>query len=757
MQPPEEAPRVRTIVHVRGTVQGVGFRPFACRLARSLGLAGTVRNVGGGVELEVEGPRDRVAELLRRLEREAPALARIEAVTSREHEAAGLAGLFAIAASAGGSGSLVPIPPDAGPCAACLAELASPGDRRYRYPFVSCTDCGPRFTVARELPYDRARTTYDRFPVCAECAREYADPADRRFHAETQACPRCGPTLRFDDGAGEGTTEGPAAIERARALVRGGGVLALLGVGGFQLACDARSPTAIARLRERKGRPEKPFALMVRDLAAASRIVALPEGARAALASPERPIVLLPRLDPADLEGVAPALPELGVMLPASPLHALLLEGTDAPWLLTSGNRHDEPIARDEASARRALGDMAQGFLCHDRAIHARADDSVVQLHFGRVRVLRRARGFVPRSIALPAIGPDLVALGGDLKATVCVVREGRAVVSQHLGDLSSPEVEAFLRETVDHLVGLLGARPRAVACDRHPDYASTRIARDLGLEIVPVQHHHAHAAACLAEHGRPGPALAVALDGSGFGDDGTVWGGELLLASLTESRRLGRLRPVALPGGDAAAREPWRAAVAHLADAGVEHALAGVEPGRAELVRTLARKRVAAPLASSAGRLFDAVAAIAGVRLERGYEGQAAILLEAAAAGAPGEPYPVPLASSEGLLELDTRPLIRAVVRDRARGASPREVSRRFHAGLATALAGALERLREKTAVSTAVLVGGCFQNRLLLSLVTEGLEARGFLVLAPALYPAGDGGLSLGQAAVASARLAL
>jgi hydrogenase maturation protein HypF len=744
--------RARVAVVVRGIVQGVGFRPFVARLARALRLSGFVRNEGSSVAIEVEGPPGTVETFVARLSQESPPLARVDSVERAPLPGRGDAA-FLIQESPPILAARAAIPPDAGPCAACLAEVAASSGRRASYAFTGCQDCGPRYTIARALPFDRARTALAPFDLCADCRREYDDARDRRFHAQVQACSRCGPEARFSDGA-----RGSLAVERARELVRGGGVLALQGVGGFQLACAANDERAVARVRLAKDRPEKPLGLLVRDLEAAARVVELIPGAALALEGPERPLVLLPRLVGAPVAAnVAPGLPELGVMLPASALHRLLIGDEPGAWVLTSGNRRDEPLVMVPDEARRVLAAAADGFLEHDRAIVARADDSVVQLHRGRTRVLRRARGYVPRATRLAPDGPDLIAFGGDLKGTICVVRRGEAVVSPHLGDLSSIEVEAALHAARAHLERLLGAAPTAAACDRHPDYVSSRIARESGLPLVLVQHHHAHVAAVLAEHERSGPTLAVVLDGTGYGDDGSIWGGELLRADRRESVRLGRLRPVPVPGGDAAAREPWRSAVAHIEDAGLDLVLPGIDAGKQSLVREIVRKRVASPLASSAGRLFDAVAAIAGVRRARGYEGQAAIELESAALGVEAEPYPLPLGAAGELVELDTRVLVRAVAADVGAGVPAPVVSARFHAGLAAGLAFAVERARERTGLSLVALAGGCFANRRLLGLLDDALTERGFEVLAPALYPPGDGALSLGQAAVASARSAL
>ena len=724
-------------------VQGVGLRPFVRRLADELGLAGQVANRGGQVELELEGPPGQVQAFLERLQAAPPAGARLDELRTRELAPRGEQGFLVLPSDPDAPPG--ELPPDRGPCAACLEELGGPG-RRAEYPFTTCTACGPRWTITRGLPYDRVRTAMAGFALCAACEEEYRDPAQRRFHVEAQCCPTCGP--RLDMPLGE-----------ALAVVRGGGILALQGVGGWQLLCLARED-AIARLRARKGRPEKPLALCARDLEQVAAVAELVPGAAEALTSPARPIVLLPARPGRVAPSVAPGLREVGVMLPASPLHALLLREAEAPWVLTSGNLHGAPIEVDGAAARERLRGVADAFLGHDRPILARADDSVVRLHRGSPRLIRRARGYVPASLPFPHPGPDVLALGGDLKAAPCVIARGRAVLGAHVGDLSHPEAEQALREGVAHLLALTGAAPRVVACDLHPDYASSRLAREQGLPVLEVQHHHAHAAACLAEHGRTGPALALALDGSGHGADSAPWGGELLWVDLRAARRLGRLRPVALPGGDRAAREPWRCALAHLADAGIDDpGLLPVDPARQAQLRALLARGVHSPLASSAGRLFDAAAALCGVCVQAiSYEGQAAMQLEALAAEASPvepsvEPYPHALRGDGELLELDTRPLLRALVDDRRAGVDAARAAARFHAGLAAGLAAAVARLGH--AELPVLLVGGVFQNHLLLALSEERLRASGREVLYACAAPAGDGGLSLGQAAVAAARL--
>lgn len=746
---------VRWALHVRGTVQAVGFRPSAYRLARALGLGGLVRNDGAGVWIEIEGDPEAVARFAERLAAEAPPGARIDAVERHTLAPAGEQS-FRIVASAAAAPGGARVPADLAPCAACLAELADPGDRRHRHAFINCTACGPRYSVIRDVPYDRARTTMDAFAMCAACAREYGDAASRRFHAEPIACRDCGPRLRlYVDGAPP--LEDDAALAAAVARLGAGAIVAVKGAGGFGLAVDASNDAAVQRLRRRKRRPHQPFALLVRDLDTAARIAVLTPAARAALTDPARPIVLVPARPGGGLSAaVAPGLGELGLMLPLTPLHQLLVGDGPPVQVLTSGNRHDEPIARDDAEAFERLAGIADAWLTHDRAIHTRVDDSVVRIVAGAPQPVRRARGLVPDPIALPIAGPALLGVGAELKSTVCLARDGEAFVSQHLGDLSGAAAFDFFVETAGKLAHLIGAAPTAVAHDLHPDYRATRWALGQPLPRVPVQHHHAHVAACLAEHGRRGPAIGVAFDGTGCGPAGELWGGELLLCDLGAFRRLGHLAPLRLPGGALAIREPWRVALGVLLDAGADPALLDrIAPARRAAVRRLLETQVAAPAATGAGRWFDAVAALCGVRDEVTYEGQAAIELEARAAPGAAEPYP--LALGEGAaFRLELHPAVRAIAADLGRGAPTAEVAARFWETMARAVVLGCERARAGTGVTTVALSGGCFQSARLTERVVALLGAAGFEVLVHRRVPPNDGGLSLGQAAVASYRLA-
>ena len=737
---------------MRGVVQGVGFRPAMFRLADALGLAGFVCNDRDGVWIEVQGPSAEVARFVDGVEGAAPVSARIEAI-----EAAAIAVRddrgFRIVDSpaADARPRLAEIPADLAPCADCLRELTDPTDRRHRYPFTNCTACGPRYTIVRELPYDRASTTMAPFVMCAACRREYDDPRDRRFHAEPNACPACGPTAELITATGEVIARGDAAVRAAAAALADGAIVAVKGAGGFALAVDATIEAAVARLRRRKRRPHKPFAVMVRDAGLAAELVVLDEAARRLLVAPARAIVLAPARGGELAPSVAPGLTDLGVYLPPTPLQHLLLRDGPAVQVMTSGNLADEPIACRNAEARARLATVADVFLVHDREICARADDSVVRAAAPAVIPIRRARGVVPAAIALPVAGPPVLAVGGHERNTVCLAHAGRAVLSPHLGDLDHPDAVAAFADAIARLEALLGVRPQVVVHDRHPDYRSTRWALASGLPCVAVQHHHAHVAACLAEHGRSERVTGVAFDGTGLGDDGTLWGGEILDADLAGAARVASLRPLALVGGEAAIRAPWRLAAAALRDAGES----------LDLLREVApaeRARVAAllatdlpPRAHGAGRWFDAVAALLGIGGAVSYDGQAAAQLEAVAGPADAAPFELAL-SPTWPGELDLRPAIRELVRELRRGTAAAVLAARFHATMARAIVLACRRAGR----STVVLTGGCFQNRRLLAGAVAGLTADGFEVLTHQQVPPNDGGLALGQAAIASARLA-
>jgi hydrogenase maturation protein HypF len=750
-------------------VQGVGFRPTVCRFAAELDLTGFVRNDAEGVLIEVEGHPESLDRFVDRLTRSAPAVARIDSVETAALPARGERA-FRIAPSARTEArdpAPVTIPPDLAPCAECLRELRDPADRRHRYPFINCTSCGPRFTIVRSSPYDRVRTTMDAFPLCTACLSEFTDPANRRFHAQATACPACGPTLSFVK-ADRCVATGEGAVSAAAAALREGLVVAIKGVGGFLLAVDARNPSAVQRLRERKRRPDKPFAVMGRSLEGLQRVAALDEAARVALESSARPIVLAPVRTDADLAPeVAPGLAELGVALPPTPLqHLLLLDGPEL-LVMTSGNVSDEPIARTNAEALERLEGVADAFVVHDREVHARADDSVVRVLAGEARLVRRARGYVPEAFPLPFEPPReaVLAVGAELKTTLCLAADGSALLSQHVGDLSSVEARAFFEETAAALGTAAGVQPRAFAHDLHPDYPSSRWARRraeaVGVRAVAVAHHHAHVASGLVEHGRAGPVLGVVFDGTGLGPDGALWGGEFLLADLVGFRRLGHLAPIALPGGETAIRSPWRLAVAALVDAGEPldvPALRAIGPSRLDAIaRAVPRPRLS-PASTGAGRWFDAVAALAGVRSTCSYDGQAPMELEAVAAARDQGAYDVAVAAPPaGPFVVELRAAVRALARDLRGGTSAAVVSARFHATLARGIVAACVRARNQGAPGTVLLTGGCFQNRLLTEAARAGLEREGFEVLLHRRVPCNDGGLALGQAAVAAFRLSL
>ncbi|MGB8652443.1 MAG: carbamoyltransferase HypF [Mycobacteriales bacterium] len=729
----------RIQVRVSGVVQGVGFRPFVWKAATDLGLSGWVHNDAEGVLLEVEGPPSGLDDLVRALVERPPPLARVDSVRALPVATTGERG-FAVRDSHLEGPRVALVAADAATCPACLGELADPADRRYRYPFVNCTHCGPRYTIVRSVPYDRARTTMAGFALCPDCRREYDDPADRRFHAQPVCCPACGPQLSMP-------------VTEAADRLHAGQVLAVKGLGGLHLAVLASDEDAVARLRARKHREERPFALMVRDLAAALALCEVEPAEEALLTSAARPIVLLRRRGSGVAPSVAPHQRFLGIMLPYTPLHHLLLEAVDAPLVMTSGNRSDEPIVFRDEDAHERLDGIADAFLTHDRPIETRVDDSVLRVVRGRPVPIRRSRGYVPGAVALPwRLRRHVLACGGELKSTFALGRDEHAFVSHHIGDLDSwTTFQAYLHG-ITHLQRLLDVRPELVAHDLHPDYASSRYAQELdGVELVGVQHHHAHIASCLVDNGREGPVIGVAFDGTGLGADGTVWGGELLLADLRTAERAGHLRPVPLPGGDRAVREPWRMAAAYLQEAYGETPpdlpLRHRHP-RWQHVLAAAGAGVNAPPTSSAGRLFDAVAAVLGVRDVASYEGQAAIELEQLAEPGAGA-YPVVL---DGAV-LDGVVLFRHCVEDLLAGTPVPVVSARFHDTLAATVAHACELLRERSGLGTVALSGGVWQNALLLSRALELLEDKGFEVLTHRQVPCNDGGLSLGQLAVAGA----
>lgn len=773
---------IRRLVSVRGIVQGVGFRPFVFVLAERLELAGDVRNDPLGVEIDVEGSPDAVDRFVRSIETEAPPLAVIQEIAVEAAEPRGR-DAFRIVKSAAGAARRTLVSPDVATCQDCLSEMRDPADRRHRYPFLNCTNCGPRFTIVEDIPYDRANTSMKAFPMCDPCREEYEDPRDRRFHAQPTACPVCGPSLAWI-APGEERLRGDAALGRAVSWLADGKIVSVKGLGGYHLACDATDEAAVARLRRRKHREAKPLALMVAGLGAARRLGEVEPAAEAALTSIRRPIVLLPmRGDSGLAPSVAPDVPTVGVMLPYTPLHDLLIEGFDGPLVMTSGNLTDEPMAYEDDEALERLGGIADAFLTHDRAIVMRCDDSVVRWTRRRSLMIRRARGYAPQPVFLSPPAPrPVLALGAHQKNAICLAREGHAFVSHHLGDLDTPEAVAALEEAVSHYERLFEIEPEVVVCDLHPDYRSSRlaaqIARSRGLPLIRVQHHHAHAMSVAAEHGLTEPFLGISLDGTGYGTDGTIWGFEFLEVDGPRMRRLGHLQRVPMPGGEAAVEAPWRMACAWLAAAFGEVPdlplafLERLDRDAWGLLERAIEKRINAPSCSSAGRLFDAVATIAGLRDEADYEGQPAIELEGEAAmvldpvdgplpepwpfeiGAPDPAAPDGRVAESGSVGFEVRfaPAIGAIAEALAGGADVPTVAARFHATVVHAVVAGAEWAREREGLEIVALSGGTFQNAIVLERSMARLRERGFDVRINEAVSPNDSGISLGQAAVAA-----
>jgi hydrogenase maturation protein HypF len=768
---------VGAIITLRGVVQGVGFRPFVHRLARECGLAGTVRNFSGGVDIRVEGPGRQVRRFYRRVSREVPPQARVTEHSYRSAPPRGLKG-FSVEQSRREEEQFVLVPPDIATCNRCLQELADPEDRRHRYPFINCTDCGPRFTIIRDMPYDRPMTTMADFTMCRRCRDEYGDIEHRRYHAQPNACPDCGPRLIFHrDGQDE--AQGEAALRKALACLSKGEIVAVRGLGGFHLCCDASDHEAVLELRRRKRRPVKPLAVMMADLETVRRSCHLSPREEAELTSPQRPIVVLRRRRRAPLSpAVAPDNDTLGVMLPYAPVHTLLLSEELGAMVATSANRSDRPLISDNRQAREELSGIADAYLLHDREIHTRCDDSILRLIAGEPILLRRARGYAPMPVRLPFSGPPTLACGPELKSTFCLTRDDHAFLSQHIGDLKNLETYRFYERMVDRFQGLFRIRPEVVAHDLHPQYLATQYARRRAdgagptngagpadgarptLPTVAVQHHHAHVAACLADNGiAEGPVIGVVFDGLGYGADGHIWGAEFLVADYGHYRRRGQLKYVPLPGGDAANRQPWRMALSYL------HDLYGQEAGpRArDLLRQedrtlkgvlhMLERGVNTPLASSMGRLFDAVSALLGLCQENTYEGQAAVRLEVAARGAsdrlPGYGWKVTERGRH--LVADPGPVIRGILDDLGRGRPAAEVAARFHRSVADLAVLCCRRIRQQEGLGRVALTGGSFQNAILAEQTADLLRQERFEVLTHGQVPPNDGGVALGQAAVA------
>jgi hydrogenase maturation protein HypF len=782
------ASQVRQIqrVHVRveGTVQGVGFRPYVYRLARSLSLTGFVRNDARGVVLEIEGAPISVERFMERLPREAPPLAICEGIAAHDVAVRNDV-MFTIVESDGTVATEALVTPDTATCTDCLAELFDSGNRRYRYPFINCTNCGPRFTIVQGVPYDRQFTTMAGFTMCPQCLAEYEDPADRRFHAQPNACPTCGPQVQFiaADGSAVPLAGARDAVAAAARALCEGAIVAVKGVGGYHLACVASCDTVVARLRERKHRPDKPFAVMAADITSAEQMVELDVMEAQLLTSRERPIILARRRPHAMIaQAVAPRQRNLGIMLPYSPLHHLLLADVGEPLVMTSGNVSDEPIAFEDVDARDRLGHIADAFLVHNRPIETRTDDSVVRvMYIGGTQqpvTIRRSRGYVPVPLALPVTAPrPLLACGGQLKNTFCLVRDRRAWIGPHIGDLENYETLCSYTRGIEHIKRLFAVVPDTIVHDAHPEYLSTKYALEQleqgGVTSETVQHHHAHLASCLAEYNETEPALGVIFDGTGYGTNGEMWGGEILLGDLNSVKRVAHLWPVRLPGGEAAVREPWRMACSWLSELAAgdspvlpytiaSHSATPISPRAWHRVVKLVRSGVASPYTTSMGRLLDAISALCGVCLRISYEGQAAIEFENIANPSEYGRYRVPLIEETNLsvpsvhsIILDARVLIQDVMAELGAGVAVDKIAARVHNGVAYASAQACILLARRYSVTTIVLSGGVFQNALLVERTASLLSGNGLRVLVPRRVPMNDGGISLGQAAVAVTRM--
>ncbi len=749
--PPSSLARLRLLL--QGRVQGVGFRPWLYRLAKERSLNGSIANSEAGVAADLEGETSQLLDLLQRIPHTLPLHAELDHVSHEWLSARGVAQLEILASEDQGCRG-ARIPSDLTTCGQCREELENPKDRRYRYPFINCTACGPRFTIVEAIPYDRRQTSMRIFPLCPVCAHEYQDPLDRRYHAEPTACPACGPQLRLVDGQGHVLAADPLA--GAEKLLRQGQIVAIKGLGGFHLAVDAKNPQAVAHLRERKGRQEKPLAVMVRDLEEARRQAIVSQTEAELLRSACAPIVLLRRRAESDLsESVAPGNPYLGLMLPYTPIHYVLLATLPA-LVMTSGNLTEEPIAIDNEEARARLHGLADAFLEHDRSILVACDDSVVYVSETGPLLLRRSRGYVPDPVRLPLDAGQILAVGGQLKNTFCLTLGSEAYLGPHIGDLDNLESYEHFQRALQHMMRLLRLNPSAVVHDLHPDYQTTRYASEMGLPALAVQHHQAHVAATAIDHGLDGPLLGVALDGTGYGTDGTIWGGEfLLLPDLGHCQRVGHLRPFWLPGGEACIKAPQRTALA------LVHELLGSEaterviswlampPDEAQAIQQMIERQVGVIRTTSCGRLFDAVAALCGLGKRVTYEGQPAMELEFLAGELADKGYSMEVGEGDPVA-LDPAPAIAQILADLASGVSRRRIAARFHRGLAAGLAVACKRLAARAGVDRVVLGGGCFQNRILVQALGKDLAEQGLSAYLPRRVPVNDGGLALGQVAV-------
>jgi hydrogenase maturation protein HypF len=740
---------VRRQIRVHGIVQGVGFRPFVCNLAQNLGLSGYVLNSSAGVLIEVEGDSAQIEFFVRELQENPPPLAQIEDISVAPLHAVGDAA-FSIRESVDQPGQVAPVSPDVATCPDCLRDFQTPGNRRFGYPFTNCTNCGPRYTITRTIPYDRPLTTMACFPMCEQCLREYQDPSDRRFHAQPNACPDCGPSITL-------------SIEMAQQLLHQGQILAVKGLGGFHLVCDAFNDAAVYLLRERKKRSDKPFALMVPDVAAAEKFCLVSDAERAALTSIRRPIVILQRRPGGPIsESLAPGNPTLGVMLPYTPLHYLLFSDSFSALVMTSGNLSEEPIVTGNREAAQRLAGVADAFLFHNRDIHTRVDDSVARVFVNQERVLRRSRGYAPHPVTLGFPVAEILACGAELKSTFCLTKDHYAFLSQHIGDLENYETLVFYRETLERMKQLFRIAPTAVAYDLHPEYLSTKLALEMTeVPQIGVQHHHAHIASCMVENGIVDKVIGVAFDGTGFGTDGKIWGGEFLIADFAGFERRAHFRYIPLAGGDRAVREPWRLALSYLIDtfgaqlSGLDLPLfQRVPPKKIATVRSMIERRINTVDTSACGRLFDAVASIAGVRHEVNFEAQAAIELEGLCLAGVDATYPFEI-TADSPWQIDVRPMIERIVRDVLAAQPVGWIAATFHNTIACIVVEVCVRLRLAEGIRRVCLSGGTFQNVYLVERAVSLLRAKGFEVFLHSKVPPNDGGISLGQAVIANAAL--
>ncbi|GAB4376379.1 MAG: carbamoyltransferase HypF [Calditrichia bacterium] len=752
----------RKRIKIEGIVQGVGFRPFVYNLARRLELTGWVRNDSFGVTIEAQGRNQNLQRFLEELKNHPPILSSITHLNQKEippdHDMA-----FVIKKSQRHPRQFTLISPDIATCPECLQELFNPADRRFRYPFINCTNCGPRFTIVQDIPYDRPKTTMAEFRMCPQCLAEYRNPADRRFHAQPNACPHCGPEVCLVDR--EGNKIGGDPFQNAARLIQEGAIVAVKGLGGFHLAVDATNEEAVTLLRQRKLRYEKPLAIMSRDVALIKSYALVTEREEEILLSPQRPIVLLPKKPGNTLApSISPDNEYFGVMLPYTPVHHLLMGELSIPAIvMTSGNLSEEPIAFRNEDARNRLGHIADYFLMNNRDIYQRADDSVVRLVSDKIAYIRRSRGFVPRPIMINRELPSVLAVGGELKNTICLNKKRFFFLSQHIGDLENLETLTFFEESISHLKKILEIEPRALAYDLHPEYLSTKWAKEQReLPLMGIQHHHAHIASCMAEYGLTGKVIGFSLDGTGYGEDGTIWGGEILLADELQYQRVAHFRPTRMPGGEKAIKEPWRMATAYCRECGISLEPSGisfnVSDEERRMVEEMLVKNINSPVTTSCGRLFDAIAALVGLKSKAGYEGQAAMLLEARLENEKSslnDPYEFDLKVEEGKWIIDWEPVIYRVIEDVRQNVGAGKISWRFHEGLVNGFVRLAHILKNSFGESRIVLSGGCFQNKYLSERLSQELKDERFEVFIHTQVPPNDGGLSLGQAYIAANRL--